>query len=63
MIPLNLQYKDGQLLVFVLTNKNTNEIYGILDTVDSADNKKFKLSKLGIPTNDLKTQCYKMLAQ
>ncbi len=62
MLPLNLQYQNGHLLVFILTNKNTNEIYGILDNLESAQNKIFNLSKLGIATNDIKTQCYRVLA-
>ena len=60
MPPLNLQYQNGHLLVFVLRNKNTNEIYGILDNLDSAQNKIFNLSKIGVVTNDIKTECYRV---
>jgi|APSaa5957512535_1039671.scaffolds.fasta_scaffold00674_7 hypothetical protein len=59
-MPLNLQYQNGHLLVFVLRNKNTNEIYGILDNLDSAQNKIFNLSKIGVITNDIKTERYKV---
>ena len=59
---LNLQYQNGHLLVFVLRDKNTNEIYGILDNLDSAQNKIFNLSKIGVVTNNIKTECYRVLS-
>ena len=61
-MPLNLQYQNGHLLVFVLKNKNTNEIYGILDSLESSKNKIYNLSKLDIKTNDIKTECYRVLS-
>ena len=59
---LNLQYQNGHLLVFVLRDKNTNEIYGILDNLDSSQNKIFKLSKIGVVTNNIKIECYRVLS-
>ena len=61
-MPLNLEYQNGHLLVFVLRNKNTNEIYAILDNLDSAQNKIFNLSKIGVVTNNIKTECYRVLS-
>ena len=58
---LNLQYENGKLIVFIVKDKLTNEIYGILDTLNNAQNHIEKLSNLGFSDSNMMIDSYRMI--
>jgi len=58
---LNPQYDNGRLIVFVIKDKMTNEIHGIVDTIHTAQDHIKKLSNLGFTTTSLIIDAYRVI--